>query len=79
MITNDIILLRIILKYYILILKKIFLIFLYSIFHELKYIYVIIILMHEESLISRSYKYYRINIPININMILSFSSNYSYN
>lgn len=78
MITNDIILLRIILKY-ILILKKIFLIFLYSIFHELKYIYVIIILMHEESLISRSYKYYRINIPININMILSFSSNYSYN
>lgn len=79
MITNDIILLRIILKYYILILKKIFLIFLYSIFHELKYIYVIIILMHEESLISRSYKYYRINIPININMILFFSSNYSYN
>lgn len=78
MITNDIILLRIILKY-ILILKKIFLIFLYSIFHELKYIYVIIILMHEESLISRSYKYYRINIPININMILFFSSNYSYN
>lgn len=78
MITNDIILLRIILKY-ILILKKIFLIFLYSIFHELKYIYVIIILMHEESLISRSYKYYRINIPININMILSFSSKYSYN